>query len=202
LAPLAPRQPRIFWKQDHALNTGGLTISWLEALKNLDTETTQETEIATDAATEFSESLIQQGAKSAERGDEGLLALLALPHIRNSEFRISREKCPVKANPTRERHWLDALTGLEGRGTTEEKRRANAMPSAVDEISESLVHRGDKSAKSPTPSPDGEETSNVNATEVEPQQARRTLVTTQDRLAEVIADLEDESLVALDLETP
>jgi DNA polymerase-1 len=41
----------------------------------------------------------------------------------------------------------------------------------------------------------------VNTTEAEPQEVRRTLVTTQDQLAEVIADLKDVSLVALDLET-
>ena len=70
LAPLAPHHPRILKKLDHAFNTGGLTISWLEALKNQGTEATQETEIATDAAsssaTELSESLTQQGAKSAK----------------------------------------------------------------------------------------------------------------------------------------
>ena len=37
--------------------------------------------------------------------------------------------------------------------------------------------------------------------DAKPKKARRTLVTTQDRLAEMTADLKDESLVALDLET-
>jgi DNA polymerase-1 len=41
----------------------------------------------------------------------------------------------------------------------------------------------------------------VNTMDVEPKEARRTLVTTQDQLAEVIADLRDVGLVALDLET-
>jgi hypothetical protein len=52
------------------LDRGGLTISWLEALKNLGTEAAQESEIATDAASssedEFSESLTQQGDKGAK----------------------------------------------------------------------------------------------------------------------------------------
>jgi len=41
----------------------------------------------------------------------------------------------------------------------------------------------------------------VNATDAKPKEARRTLVTTQDQLAEVVADLKEVSLVALDLET-
>jgi len=41
----------------------------------------------------------------------------------------------------------------------------------------------------------------VNATDAEPIEARRTLVTSQDQLAAVILDLRDVSLVALDLET-
>jgi hypothetical protein len=56
---------------------GGPTIPWLEALKNLGAETTQEVEIDTDAASsaaaERLESLAQQGVK---REKEGLLALL------------------------------------------------------------------------------------------------------------------------------
>ena len=95
LAPLAPHHPRILKKLDHAFNTGGLTISWLEALKNQGTEATQETEIDTDAAsssaTELSGSLTHQGAKSAKRAEEGLLALLAPPHIRNSENHALRQ---------------------------------------------------------------------------------------------------------------
>jgi len=64
-----------------------MRTSWLEALKNLGAETTRETEIDTAAAspfaTELPESLNQQSDKSAKRGDEGLLSLLAPPHIRN-----------------------------------------------------------------------------------------------------------------------
>ena len=74
------------------------------------------------------------------------------------------------------------------------------LPSSVNKTSESPVQRGDKSAKSPTPSPDGEGTSG-NTTEVKPKEAPRTLVNTRNHLAEVIADLKDVSLVALDLET-
>jgi hypothetical protein len=63
------------------LDLGGITISWLEALKNLGTATTQESEIATNAASsfedEFSEFLTQQDDKSAKRGKDGLLSLLA-----------------------------------------------------------------------------------------------------------------------------
>jgi hypothetical protein len=65
-----------------------------------------------------------------------------------------------------------------------EVNRAARVPSpTVDEISESLVQRGAKSAKSPTPSPDGEGTSGVETTSAKPKEARRTLVTTQDQLA-------------------
>jgi DNA polymerase-1 len=71
----------------------------------------------------------------------------------------------------------------------------------LDEISESLVHRGAKSAKSLLPVPDTEENSGVVDEEAKPKDVRRTLVTTQDQLAEVIANLKNESLVALDLET-
>jgi hypothetical protein len=42
LTLLAPRHPRVLRNQDHAPNTGGLAISWLEAPKNLGPETTQE----------------------------------------------------------------------------------------------------------------------------------------------------------------
>jgi hypothetical protein len=57
------------------LNTGGLIISWLEALKNLGAETTQEKEIDTDAPSSavLSESLTQQGAKSAKTPSTPLL---------------------------------------------------------------------------------------------------------------------------------
>jgi hypothetical protein len=55
-------------------------MSWLEALKNLNTETTQKTEIATDltsSSAELSETTTQQGAKGAKRLPNWLLALLA-----------------------------------------------------------------------------------------------------------------------------
>src|SRR5215218_8568398 len=75
LALLAPRHPRVFRDQHHAPNTGGPAISWLEALKNLGAETTQEKEIDTDAPSSFSavlsESLTQQSDKIAKRGTRG-----------------------------------------------------------------------------------------------------------------------------------
>ena len=48
-------------------------MSWLETLKNLDTENTRDSEAATDptsSAAAISESLTQQGDKSAKRGDQ------------------------------------------------------------------------------------------------------------------------------------
>ena len=59
-----------FSERDHVLGRGGQAIYWLEALKNLSTETTSETKMATDAAScaaDFTESLTQQGDKSAKR---------------------------------------------------------------------------------------------------------------------------------------
>ena len=70
----------------------------------------------------------------------------------------------------------------------------------MDKISESLIQRGAERAKSPAPSPNGEKTSG-NTTDTHPKEVRRTLVATQDQLAEVGADLTDVGLVALDLET-
>jgi DNA polymerase III epsilon subunit-like protein len=93
------------------------------------------------------------------------------------------------------------LKSLERNTTKQEKRKTNTAPPPGDETSESVVHRGDKSAKSPTPSPDRDGISDVNTTDVKPIETRRTLVTTQDQLAEVIADLKDADLLALDLET-
>jgi hypothetical protein len=61
-----------------------MIISWLQALKNLDKETTQEVEIATDASasiSELSETLTQQGDKSAKSRLDILLTLLSLPYI-------------------------------------------------------------------------------------------------------------------------
>ena len=192
--------------QDHALDRGGLTISWLEALKNLDTQTSREAEIATDptsSATKLSKSLTQQGDKSAKRGDEGLLSLLAPPHIRDSKSHALKQGYREKDISTQGRPWLDALRNLEGKTSKDEEKRATRimLSSSVDEISESLLQRGDKSAKSPTPSPDGEGPSGVNIIDAKPKEARRTLVTTQDQLAEVMTDFKDVSLAALDLET-
>jgi DNA polymerase III epsilon subunit-like protein len=145
--------------------------------------------------------LAQRGDKSAKRGHKGLLSHLAPPHIRDSESCAVSQGCREKDISTQRRPWLDALKSLEGKATTEGKRRTDTALSSVDEFSESLMQRGAKSAKSPTPSPDGAGTSRLNTTDAEPEEAQRTFVTAQDQLAAVIADLEDEGLVALDLET-
>jgi hypothetical protein len=181
-------------------------MSWLEALKNLNTDITQEAEVDTGAASsstfELSEPLTQQSDKSAKRGEEGLLSLLAPPHIRNSESHALRQGCPEKDTSTQGRPWLDTLTSVEEQTSKEEEKRATCMLcSTVEKISKSPVQRGAKSAKSPTPSPDRDGISDVNTTDVKPIETRRTLVTTQDQLAEVIADLKDADLLALDLET-
>jgi DNA polymerase I-like protein with 3'-5' exonuclease and polymerase domains len=123
---------------------------------------------------------------------------LAPPHIRNSENRPPRKEHRAEGNSTQERPWLDALKSLEGKLTTEEKRRTNTVLSSVEKVSECPVQRG---AKSPSPSPEGEEASSVGTTDVKPIEARRTLVTTQSQLTEVVADLKNVSLLALDLET-
>ena len=156
LALLAPRHPRVLRNQVHAPNTGGLAISWLGALKNLSAETTQEKDIGTDApsSAELSESLTQQGDKSDKKGEEGLLSLLAPPHIRNSENHVLRQGCREKDISTQGRPWLEALGSLEERALKEEKRNTNTVVSSVEEILESPVQRGAKSARSPTPSPD------------------------------------------------
>jgi hypothetical protein len=83
----------------------------------------------------------------------------------------------------------------------EEKRAAGVLSPSVDEISEPLIQRGAKSDKRLTPSPGGERTSGVNTTDVEPIEVRHTLVTTQEQLVGVVADLGGADLVALDLET-
>jgi hypothetical protein len=73
-----------------------MIISWLEALKNLDKETTQEVEIVTDASpsiSELSESLTQQGDKSDKSPPTPLLALLSPPHIKNPESHALRQGC-------------------------------------------------------------------------------------------------------------
>jgi DNA polymerase I len=73
--------------------------------------------------------------------------------------------------------------------------------SSTAELSQPLTQQGAKSAKSPTPPPDGERTSGVITTNAKSKETQRTLITTQDQLAAVIADLKDVALVALDLET-
>jgi DNA polymerase-1 len=91
---------------------------------------------------------------------------------------------------------------VENKTSKEEEKRATCLlSSTVEKISKSPVQRGAKSAKSPTPPPDRDGISDVNTTDVEPIETRRTLVTTQDQLVEVIADLKDADLLALDLET-
>jgi DNA polymerase III epsilon subunit-like protein len=68
----------------------------------------------------------------------------------------------------------------------------------VDETSKFVVQRG---AKSPPPLLEEEENTGAGNVNAKPKEAQRTLVTSQDQLAEVIADLKDVGLVALDLET-
>ena len=114
-----------------------MTISWLEALKNLDTETVREAEIATVSTSftaEISKSLTQQGDKSAKRGNEGLLSLLAPPHIRESENYALRQGCPEKDTSTQGRPWLDALRSVEKCSIAKDKRATRMLPSSVDEL--------------------------------------------------------------------
>jgi len=103
-----------------------MAISWLEALKNLGAETTQEDEFDTDApsssSAELSEFLAQKDDKSAKSGDEGLLSLLAPPHVRNCEISAVSQGCQAKGNPTKERLWLGALKSLAEKTSNEEKR--------------------------------------------------------------------------------
>jgi hypothetical protein len=129
-------------------------MSWLEALRNLDTETAQGVAIATDeasSATELLETLAQQGAKSDKRGDEGLLSLLAPPHIRNSESHALRHGCREKDISTQGRPWLDALKSLEARKSKVEKRKTDTASAYVEEISRTPIQRGAKSAKAHLP---------------------------------------------------
>jgi hypothetical protein len=177
-----------------------MIISWLEALKNLGIETTKEVEIATGASpsiSELSESLTQQDDKSAKRKEEGLLSLLAPLHIRNPESHALRQGCREKDISTQGRPWLDALRSSERTLNEEEKRTTRVLLSSADKPSEPLPQRGAKSVKSPAPSPDREVASG-NTPDAKPKEARRTLVTTQDQLAAVIADV---NLVTVDLET-
>jgi hypothetical protein len=107
----------------------------------------------------------------------------------------------VKTNPTKGRPWLEALKSLEVEAKKDETGSTNTALSPADEISESLVQRGAKSDKSLLPVSDTEEDSGVVDEEAKPREARRTLVTAQDQMAGVVADLKDADLVALDLET-
>jgi hypothetical protein len=91
---------------------------------------------------------------------------------------------------------------VEDTSKVEGKRAAGVLSSSVEKISKSPVQRGDKSAKSPTPSPDGEGTSRVNTKDVnKSKEVRRRLVSTPEQLAEVVADLKGVGLIGLDLET-
>jgi DNA polymerase III epsilon subunit-like protein len=114
-------------------------------------------------------------------------------------YQSRRLNPPGPLSPNYKRFWLGALKSLEEK-TSKEEKQATGVLSSVDKILGSLIQRGDKSAKSPAPSPNGEETSS-NITDANPKKVRRTLVVTQDQRAEEIANLKGESLVALDLET-
>jgi ribonuclease D len=72
--------------------------------------------------------------------------------------------------------------------------------SSVEEIPESLVQRGAKSAESPL-SPDCEGPADVNTTDAKVKKTPRILVSTLEHLSGVVADLQHFDLVALDLET-
>lgn len=107
----------------------------------------------------------------------------------------------MKTNPSKGRPWLEAPKSLEGDAKKDETSRTNTALPPVDEISESLVQRGAKSDKSLLSVPDAEDDSGVVDEEAKPREARRTLVTAQDQVAGVVANLKDVDLVALDLET-
>jgi DNA polymerase-1 len=96
---------------------------------------------------------------------------------------------------------LEALKSLEGEAKKDETSRTKTALPPVDEISESLVQRGAKSDKSLLPMSDAEENSGVVNEEAKLKEAQCTLVTTQDQLAGVVADLQYVDLIALDLET-
>jgi DNA polymerase I len=107
----------------------------------------------------------------------------------------------MKTNPTKGRPWLEALKSLEGEAKKDESSKTNTTLSPVDEISESLVQRGAESDKSLLPESDTVEDCGVVDEEAKSKEVRRTLVTAQDQLAGVVADLKDADPVALDLET-
>ena len=105
------------------------------------------------------------------------MALLAPSHVRDSESGAHRRRYRENGNPTRESPWLATLRSVEDISEEAEKRAARVLSSSVYVISEPLVHRGAKSAKSPSLSPDEEGPSTVNSMDVKPEEARRTLVT-------------------------
>jgi DNA polymerase-1 len=125
---------------------------------------------------------------------------LAPLHIENSQNCGFRKGYQTNRNSMEERPWLDALKSLQEKSPEEEKRQSNTSLSSTSEISESLVQQGAKSAKSPPPVPE-EENSGAGTRDTKPEETLRLLVTAQDELADVAADLKDVSLVALDLET-
>jgi DNA polymerase I len=136
-----------------------------------------------------------------QKGKKRLLSLLAPHHIRTFKNHVPREGRRAKTNPTKGSPWLEALKSLEGEAKKDEKSRTNTALSPVDEISESLVQRGAKSATSLLPMSDTEENSGVVNEEAKHRETQRTLVATQDQFADVVANLKDVDLVALDLET-
>jgi DNA polymerase I-like protein with 3'-5' exonuclease and polymerase domains/KaiC/GvpD/RAD55 family RecA-like ATPase len=68
-----------------------------------------------------------------------------------------------------------------------------------DELRSHLAGTFNYAYTSSTPPPDGEGSGNI--ADAIPKEARRTLITTQDQLAEMVADLKGVGLVTLDLET-
>ena len=193
LSLLAPRHPKVLREHDPASNSGGLAISWLEDLKNLNTETTLETEVATEAASsaiELSGSLTRQGDKSAKRVQKGVLALLSPPHSRDSENYALKQGCQGNDDSTPGRPWLGVLKrSLEDRIAKEVKAQ-NTVPPCGQEMSETLVQQGANSAKNPTPGSGEEGNPGVGITVTKPIEARRKLITAQEHLADVVVDLE------------
>jgi len=107
----------------------------------------------------------------------------------------------VKDTPKQGTSWLDVLKNMGVEAISEAKNGLDVALSSEDEFSESLNQQGAKSAKSLLTMSDTEENSGVVNEEAKPKEPQRTLVTSQDQLADVVADLKDADLVALDLET-
>src|SRR5215208_6962063 len=87
-------------------------------------------------------------------------------------------------------------------GDDEEKPKKTKKPKSPEEEEElrsQLAGTFNYAYTTPTPPPDGEGSGDT--ADAKPIEARRTLVTTQDQLAEAVIDLKDVSPVALDLET-